>query len=268
MHAARSPDNREVGSLARDVDAPQRPKQSRRDGQDPCRENDSLLNWWLSRSAFVECARAPYALRGDRAIALGHCEVGERNGIALRSHDGPTDWAGLDERPRSQLARRNGFPYALTIDRATVRGQDTRGMRMIELNSPTARANDTVRQLDPQVPLRALLSALPAGTMLPASWVLERISVHGVTSAGSHAETLSVQEFAEQRVPRRTPDWVREKCADGIIDGAFKDGGEWRIPVAALTQQIPRARADATGGVSQDAMPATRASGAPTYPRW
>ena len=213
-------------------------------------------------------ATVPYALRSDRATMPGRSEMGERNGIALCSRDGSTKWSGLDENPPQSLARRSWFPYALTIDRATERGQQTRGMTMIELNGPAVRANDAVRFAGRHAPLHAILSALPAATMVPAGWVLEQIVGQGGASAASHAETLSVQEFAEQRVPRRTPDWVREKCADGSIDGAFKDGGEWRIPRAALTQQIPRSRAGVSVGSSKNAKPSQRASGAPTHLRW
>lgn len=223
------------------------------------------MDW---RSGFVVRASVPYALRSDRATRRGCSEMGERNGIALCSRHGSTEWSGLDESPPQSLARRSWFPYALTIDRATVRGQQTRGMTMIELNGSAVRANEAVRNVERHAPLQAILSALPAATMVPAGWVLEQIVGVGGASVTSHTETLSVQEFAMQRVPRRTPDWVREKCADGSIDGAFKDGGEWRIPRSALTQQIPRSRAGASGGTSKNSMPSPRVSGAPTHLRW
>lgn len=137
----------------------------------------------------------------------------------------------------------------------------------MEMNGSAGRETASVRRFDPDVPLQAILSALPEGTMLPAGWVLARIA--GTTaSAGSHERTLSAQEFGDQRIPRRTADWVRQQCAEGRIEGAFKDGGEWRVPVSALTQQIPRSRsAQQIPTINSDARPA-RHGGVPTYPRW
>lgn len=139
---------------------------------------------------------------------------------------------------------------------------------MTELNGFEAVASQGVRYADPQVSLHAILAALPQGTMLPVGWVLERISGQGGLVASTHAETLSAQEFAEQRVPRRTADWVREKCAKGWFEGAYKDGGEWRIPRAALTQDGPRSRAAQRTSAIPDAPRAGRQGAAPTHPRW
>jgi len=137
----------------------------------------------------------------------------------------------------------------------------------MEMNGMASRGTESVRRFDPDVPLHAILSALPEGTMLPAGWVLARIAGTGA-STGSRAATLSAQEFGDQRVPRRTADWVRQQCAEGRIEGAFKDGGEWRIPLSALTQQIPRSRsAQQIPTINNDARPA-RQGGVPTYPRW
>ena len=139
---------------------------------------------------------------------------------------------------------------------------------MTELNGFEAVASQGVRYADPQVSLHAILSALPQGTMLPAGWLLERILGQGGVAASAHAETLSAQEFGDQRVPHRTADWVREKCAKGWFEGAYKDGGEWRIPRAALTQDGPRSRAAQRTSVIPDAPRAARQGGAPTHPRW
>lgn len=139
---------------------------------------------------------------------------------------------------------------------------------MMELNGPEAVAKQGVRHADPQVSLHSILAALPQGTMLPAGWLLERISGQGGVAASTHADTLSAQEFGEQRVPRRTADWVREKCAEGWFEGAYKEGGEWRIPRAALTQQVPRSRsAQQISTINKDARPARR-GGVPSYPSW
>lgn len=139
---------------------------------------------------------------------------------------------------------------------------------MTELNGPEAVAHHGVRHADPYVPLHAILSALPQGTMLPAGWLLERISAQGGVAGLANADTLSAQEFGDQRVPRRTADWVREKCAKGWFAGAYKDGGEWRIPRAALTQDGPRSRVAHRTSAIPDAPRAARQGGAPTYPRW
>lgn len=117
-------------------------------------------------------------------------------------------------------------------------------------------------------PLQVILASLPATTMLPAGWVLERLT-SGSSPAGHAKEgTLSAQEFGDLRLPRRTADWVREKCAEGCIDGAYKDGGEWRIPRAALDQPIqPRSRVASVEPMN--ARTSHRAkSGAPAFPRW
>jgi excisionase family DNA binding protein len=57
-------------------------------------------------------------------------------------------------------------------------------------------------------------------------------------SANGHAyrgqrELLTVREVAE--LTGWTPKTIRKRCDAGALAGAKKDGGQWRIPVAAMT---------------------------------
>lgn len=131
----------------------------------------------------------------------------------------------------------------------------------------SSQEKEPVRSFDADVSLRAILAALPEDTMLPAGWVLARIAGRESQRAGSVPDTLNAQEFGEQRVPRRTADWVREKCAEGRFDGAHKDGGEWRIPRSALQTKVPRARSNQLPG-GQTETPDGRQRRLPAFPRW
>lgn len=137
---------------------------------------------------------------------------------------------------------------------------------MTELNGADVEATQVGSKAHPHVSLHAILSALPQETMLPAGWVLERIAGSSA-SAASLQGTLSAQEFGDQRVPRRTADWVRQQCAEGRIEGARKDGGEWRVPISSLALPL-RPRAGEIGAASYDASSTDRSNGAPIYPRW
>lgn len=106
--------------------------------------------------------------------------------------------------------------------------------------------------------LKEILEALPPDTLLPVRWILERLSREPHMYGANH-HTLTAQEFGERRRPTRTADWVRQQCAEGRIAGAFKDGGEWRVPVAALDQVAPVHRREATAGPPEAAS---------RYPRW
>lgn len=122
-------------------------------------------------------------------------------------------------------------------------------------------------QDDPRAPsLVAILSALPPDTLLPVRWLLERLSLEGEAGVQRHG-TLSAQEFGALRRPPRTADWVREKCALGEIAGAFKDGGEWRVPQSALHQQPSRPHEPSPSAGDQGRSTGVRADG-PRYPRW
>lgn len=114
--------------------------------------------------------------------------------------------------------------------------------------------------------LAAMLAVLPPDTLLPVRWLRERLALESNSEAGLR-DTMSAQEFGACRHPRRTADWVREKCALGWFEGAYKDGGEWRIPRAALQEQSSRAiEAQRSSGRSDDT--GTARSDGSRYPLW
>lgn len=132
----------------------------------------------------------------------------------------------------------------------------------------TADEGKTVGGSQPAPPLEVILAALPENTMLTAGWVLARLTSGGASGGGTRDGTVSAQEFGDLRVPRRSADWVRDRCAEGRIEGAYKDGGEWRIPRAALTQPIQQ-QAPRESVVPTIERSSRRAkSGAPAFPRW
>lgn len=111
-----------------------------------------------------------------------------------------------------------------------------------------------------------LLDALPPDTLLPVRWIQERLSLEPHADGGRH-DTLSAQEFGARRRPTRTADWVRQQCAEGRIEGAFKDGGEWRVPRSALVQ-APAHRVDSRGSAQSPDASAAPPRGTSRYPRW
>jgi hypothetical protein len=256
----------------------------------------------------------PYALvtdhatvRGDDMERMEHVSI-EPHGRGAERHRTPADGRG-DHRVATQLARTSGVPYALRIDRALVRGDDTKRNGMRVSNGARARtiagtqdtearratvhsSNEVLDQVRnrggvageaivtlaadstdrarvaPAASLTAILSELPGDTMVPAAWVLERIELQQRVGSDVNEDTLSAQEFADLRQPRRTADWVREKCAAGWFVGAYKDGGGWRIPRAALTAKGPRSH-QSDNTTSHDLRPtASRQDGVQAYPRW
>lgn len=131
-----------------------------------------------------------------------------------------------------------------------------------------AEAHESTNADVPRTSLKAILESLPEGTLLPAGWLLERMAQHQLKGDDASAGTLSAQEFGDLRDPARSADWVREKCAQGAFEGAFKDGGEWRVPRAALTQEVLRSsRSNRDMATGETAMRAGR-QGAPAHARW
>lgn len=135
--------------------------------------------------------------------------------------------------------------------------------------------------------LAALLIELPAETLLPAAWLLARLTDGdpAPTSDGDHAREghgaarfLSAEQYGQRRVPARSADWVRRRCAAGLLPGAFKAEGEWVVPVDAETGSSdpdpapPTDRAAAPVARRHEATPARpskrRTPSAPRYPRW
>lgn len=116
--------------------------------------------------------------------------------------------------------------------------------------------------------LATILAALPPDTLLPVRWLREQLALDANVEA-TRGGTVSAPEFGALRRPPRTADWVREKCALGVIKGAFKDGGEWRVPRAALTEPPSSAREDGPQrSAQQGSDPETPPKGRSRYPRW
>lgn len=126
---------------------------------------------------------------------------------------------------------------------------------------------------DGVLPLETLLRGLPPRTRLPAGWVLQRLAeerAHAETRRTAAAEArsgdaaapaesawLTTKEFGALHVPRRTAEWVADRCRDGSIPGADKNGdGTWRVPRAALGTPVRRRRSAA--GVCGTAADARR----------
>src|SRR6266446_6644679 len=87
--------------------------------------------------------------------------------------------------------------------------------------------------------LRAALTAMPPGTLVPRDWVLERLSANipavppAVTPAPPARVDLTIRDlghlFGKQRSTVRG--WVER----GDFPGAYKlHGKEWRVPVSAV----------------------------------
>jgi len=87
--------------------------------------------------------------------------------------------------------------------------------------------------------LRNVLAAMPAGTLVPRDWVLERLSedVPGVPAAVTPAPParvdLTIRDLA--RLFGKQPSTVRAWVERGDFPGAYKlHGKEWRVPVSGV----------------------------------
>jgi predicted DNA-binding transcriptional regulator AlpA len=87
--------------------------------------------------------------------------------------------------------------------------------------------------------LRAALTAMPPGTLVPRDWVLERLSADipavpaAVTPAPPARVDLTIRDLAQLcgTQPSTVPGWVER----GDFPGAYKlHGKEWRVPVNAV----------------------------------
>ncbi len=87
--------------------------------------------------------------------------------------------------------------------------------------------------------LRAALTAMPPGTLVPRDWVLERLSEDipdvpaAVTPATSTRVDLTIRDLAQ--LFGKQPSTVRAWVERGDFPGAYKlHGKEWRVPVSAV----------------------------------
>ena len=87
--------------------------------------------------------------------------------------------------------------------------------------------------------LRAALTAMPSGTLVPRDWVLERLSedIPGVPAAVTPAPParvdLTIRDLAI--LFGKQPSTVRGWVERGDFPGAYKlHGKEWRVPVSAV----------------------------------
>ena len=87
--------------------------------------------------------------------------------------------------------------------------------------------------------LRAALTAMPSGTLVPRDWVLERLSedIPGVPAAVTPAPParvdLTIRDLAQ--LFGKQPSTVRGWVERGDFPGAYKlHGKEWRVPVSGV----------------------------------
>ncbi|SRR5712691_1929462 len=87
--------------------------------------------------------------------------------------------------------------------------------------------------------LRAALTAMPPGTLVPRDWVLERLSEDipdvpaAVTPAPPTRVDLTIRDLAQ--LFGKQPSTVRAWVERGNFPGAYKlHGKEWRVPVSAV----------------------------------
>jgi helix-turn-helix protein len=87
--------------------------------------------------------------------------------------------------------------------------------------------------------LRAALTAMPPGTLVPRDWVLERLSEDipnvpaAVTPAPPTRVDLTIRDLAQ--LFRKQPSTVRAWVERGDFPGAYKlHGKEWRVPVSSI----------------------------------
>src|SRR3989442_6951390 len=87
--------------------------------------------------------------------------------------------------------------------------------------------------------LRAALTAMPPGTLVPRDWVLERLSEDipdvpaAVTPATPTRVDLAIRDVAQ--LFGKQPSTVRAWVERGDFPGAYKlHGKEWRVPVSGV----------------------------------
>src|SRR6266576_102699 len=95
----------------------------------------------------------------------------------------------------------------------------------------------------PRDSLRAALTAMPPGTLVPRDWVLEQLSADIL---GARAAVTPAQLFGKQ------PSTVRAWVERGDFPGAYKlHRKEWRVPVSAVDAfQNRQRRAKSNPGLS------------------
>src|SRR5437867_8545726 len=87
--------------------------------------------------------------------------------------------------------------------------------------------------------LRAALAAMPAGTLVPRDWVLDRLSEDipavppAVTPAPPARVDLTIRDLAQ--LFGKQPSTVRAWVERGDFPGAYKlHGKEWRVPESGV----------------------------------
>ena len=104
--------------------------------------------------------------------------------------------------------------------------------------------------------LRAALTAMPPGTLVPRDWVLEGLSedipgVPAVEPPGPPARVdLTIRDLAQ--LFGKQPSTVRPWVERGDFPGAYKlHGKEWRVPMSAVDSfQHRQRRAKSDAGLS------------------
>src|SRR6266576_4204171 len=105
----------------------------------------------------------------------------------------------------------------------------------------------------PRDSLRAALTAMPPGTLVPRDWVLEQLSADilgvraAVTPAPPASVDLTIRDLAQ--LFGKQPSTVRAWVERGDFPGAYKlHGKQWRVPVNAVDSfqnRQRRAKSDA-----------------------
>jgi len=104
--------------------------------------------------------------------------------------------------------------------------------------------------------LRALLTSLPSGALLPVDWLVDQLG--SSTASAPEMSTapevdLTVADLA--RLFSKRPSTMRGWIERGDFSGAYKLGKEWRIPASSVAAFQDRHRAGVHGPAFVRARP-------------